>query len=507
MLALFGSCGEYKSTIIINAGEGGSVTPAGSFDLTIGNNLNITATADDGWIFNEWVIDGDSISISNIHDSAIKVLANLSGETTLKASFVEVKELLDEDQSYLTVNTSFNCITSPLGKSIVDNTKPHNISADPGSGYSFVAWIYSEDAAIKDPFSSNTTVICLSQNVTISASFESDYEIVQGQTAISLLKPENGDMISYPALSWSLCPDDSTYNIQISLSADFTSTDMIYDGEISGRNCLSTVEFYLSSSWISGDYDILHYLPAGKYFWRVRLKNSLTEGDWATWSDAPWFEREIVLCEIYWDYDESDSNFQGYLYSYDLYGSTEKEDSVIKFNTETDYRFLGASVKVRDQNNVLLSKYTYSSTECLPESKTGTYEYRYQFDNQNRISRLEYYQITDSGESMLHYTLITYELTNLNLVSEKKKFNINADSGEYELFSLQLFEEGKNISTFFYDIDELTGNPIVTYYYDAVYHPIYSDKICKAEYYMLNKTSGELEYYKDYIINYNFPNE
>lgn len=74
-------------TITISPSDGGSISPSGTIDVTVGESKIFTFKADEGYSISEVLIDGESVGAVNSY-----TLKNISGNHTIKVKFAKTKE-------------------------------------------------------------------------------------------------------------------------------------------------------------------------------------------------------------------------------------------------------------------------------------------------------------------------------------------------------------------------------------------------------------------------------
>ena len=140
----------YKSikqyTLTISAGEGGTVNTEVNGKYTEGDNVNIKAVPNSGYLFKQWS-DGNTEPNRNV---------SITGDITLKAEFVKVYQLTLSANAGGSVNTEVN------GMHRAD--EDINIIATPDAGYRFTGW--------SDGSKLLSRVINLTADLTLTATFE-----------------------------------------------------------------------------------------------------------------------------------------------------------------------------------------------------------------------------------------------------------------------------------------------------------------------------------------------
>jgi len=118
---------EYTLTIIVNPSGGGITSPAvGSHDYTDGTEVNVTATAADGYVFDHW--SGD------VEETATSVNTTMASNKSITANFA------------LTYDLTVNVEPVEAGEVILSEEGPYKedmevtLTATPADGYVFDHW-------------------------------------------------------------------------------------------------------------------------------------------------------------------------------------------------------------------------------------------------------------------------------------------------------------------------------------------------------------------------------
>ena len=127
---------QISGSLLVQAGEGGSVAPAGNHTVLLDDALEISATAEDGYEFETWELgDGDDATI--VAAGSAETTATLhSGNATATARFSAIPEYT------LTVATGEHGTSNPAEDEPVTALRgtPITISASPSVGYVFDHW-------------------------------------------------------------------------------------------------------------------------------------------------------------------------------------------------------------------------------------------------------------------------------------------------------------------------------------------------------------------------------
>ena len=330
------------------------------------------------------------------------------------------------------------------------------------------------------------------------------YEVVLEENKVINVSPKNGEKIKYPALLWTEALGDATYAVQISQYNHFDIYPNIYTNENLKENWLALYTYDSKKPWDTVNQEPLWSLPAGNYWWRTNIKSEATLNSWGDWCNATNFEQELRLTQMYWKNDESAVK-QGYIYYYDLYGKAEKKVSFIKFSSEENYRFLESTISVYSENRQIETERLFSADNCEPNTITSLKKFYYELGYDNRIEIKEKKLLqTDNTileiEQLIEINYYTYIDDTSKIIKSIKKMKINEDNEEI-LYYISEYEDGLQKKTTFYRDGE------ITYYYDLFFLKEYPKKPYLAIYYMKNSDTDEMEYYNDYILEYNYPSK
>ena len=117
-------------TLIAVAGTNGSVSPAGTYQLTIGSAYQFIATPNSGYNFDHWTLSGLNYSATN--PLIILVTTGMNNQT-LSAVFTVATVTITA--------TGINCTTNPIGSQILIIGNSYTFLALPNSGYTFSNWV------------------------------------------------------------------------------------------------------------------------------------------------------------------------------------------------------------------------------------------------------------------------------------------------------------------------------------------------------------------------------
>ncbi|MBN1392955.1 MAG: hypothetical protein JW947_09150 [Sedimentisphaerales bacterium] len=155
--------------LTISSGPGGSVTTPGegSFTYEHGENVNVAATANVGYIFDNWT--GTAVDAGKVLDpNAASTTVTIDANYTLQANFA-----LDQ-KSLTTSATAGGTVTLPgIGTFWYNRGTEVDLIAQADSGYRFSIWTGSavDAGKVANPLSSNTKVI-IDDDYDVEAGFE-----------------------------------------------------------------------------------------------------------------------------------------------------------------------------------------------------------------------------------------------------------------------------------------------------------------------------------------------
>ena len=153
-------------TVASSPVAGGTTSPSGQQTINTNSPVEIIATANTGWHFKIWDVQGFAvIGSKNLSDTTIAI----TGDTTVTAMFEQ-----DTQTAQLTVQVKpdNSGTTTPTGTSQVSTGNAIQITATANAGWQFDKWTSdSGDAIFANAIESNTSVT-LSGNVIITANFQ-----------------------------------------------------------------------------------------------------------------------------------------------------------------------------------------------------------------------------------------------------------------------------------------------------------------------------------------------
>ena len=161
----------YTLTVNRNPTGGGTTNPAASqANITAGTPVTITATAANGYTFQNWTAGTGSPNFANAYSANTTV--TLYANATITANFTQ--QPVQPTTYTLTVNRqpANGGSTNPAAsqENITAGT-PVNISATANSGYTFQGWVLVTGTATFANANSATTTVTLTSNATIRANF------------------------------------------------------------------------------------------------------------------------------------------------------------------------------------------------------------------------------------------------------------------------------------------------------------------------------------------------
>lgn len=329
------------------------------------------------------------------------------------------------------------------------------------------------------------------------------YEAAFGQTVPKPLFPQPGQNLYYPAFRWGSCKKDSVYQIQAATEADFNEESLCFNQTLSGQIRLGLTQFKMGREWPSDETDrIFSNLPIGTYWWRVRVKNALTQNRWGVWSAAVPFRQKMHLKKMLLDRQGNDFE-SGYRYSYTPDRSWERE----AMYTVSDG--VGAEAGAYQEHSLTFNRLSSdgllleTNQMAEPENKSPESRviYEYQQEASGRVLQRLRYQTIEKGKPLSQKRLIGkevyfYEGHPKRLVRiESRTINDRKQTLNY----ISYYEGEKQVKTVFYTSDS-NGKAKVLYYYFMEYDTDFPDYPITAKYY-----DEKEQYLNSYTMEYNFP--
>ncbi len=168
----------YTVTVSANPASAGTVTGSGSY--AEGNNVSVTATANNGYRFLNWTEDGAVVSTNTTY------VFQLTADCNLVANF-------EEDQT----PASYEVIVLPIpnaggtayGGGIFTEGSEVTVSAVPNSGYRFVNWADNYGTVTSE---NATYTFVINSDITLFAYFEEETTAIdENETAKPIISSEN----------------------------------------------------------------------------------------------------------------------------------------------------------------------------------------------------------------------------------------------------------------------------------------------------------------------------
>jgi uncharacterized repeat protein (TIGR02543 family) len=150
---------EYALTISSTAGGSVTTPGEGTFTHSLGMAVNLVATPDTGYQFDEWT--GNVGTIANFNAAITTITMN--GDYTITANFVK-------EHSLTTISTEGGSVTTPgEGTFTYDEGEVTNLVAEADEGYQFENW--TGDVGTIADVNAATTTITMQGDYTITANF------------------------------------------------------------------------------------------------------------------------------------------------------------------------------------------------------------------------------------------------------------------------------------------------------------------------------------------------
>ncbi len=331
------------------------------------------------------------------------------------------------------------------------------------------------------------------------------YETTYGENATRPLYPISLEKAPYPTFNWEACPEGSIYAFQLALSSNFNSHYIKYETLNHATAEIGKFSYKLGEAWEEDTLsEYLQKLPVGYYWWRVSVNNPGTGNQWGIWSAPAMYEQKLHLTELYWDYNETEIK-QGYKYYYSGDLKWEKELSQLKFPNETEARTLEIILTESDENHRPIAEYVYEPNN-FPTNYIAKRVIEYEFDSKKRISIKRTLSTVNNGVEVnppinTREDRYSYESNTSKMVQKIESYQLKNE--EFVRAFLSEYSEGLQVrTTFFTNTD---GNEEINYFYDVEYDEDYETRMVRAVYYTKSADSEVFEFYKNYNIDYNFP--
>lgn len=182
-------------TLTISTSGSGNANPSGNPSYISGSFPSVSATANSGWDFSHWTLDGNSVGSLNPY------VVNMNQDHALVAIFEE-ESAPPATQYTLTISISGSGSTTPsAGLHQYDEGSEVSVTATAGSGWDFDHWILDgENVGSQNPCS-----VTMNEDYTLTAVFEEEPE-PEGYVVINEIEqnpPGNdnyGDVIEWVEL-------------------------------------------------------------------------------------------------------------------------------------------------------------------------------------------------------------------------------------------------------------------------------------------------------------------
>ena len=152
----------YDVTVTVDPVNAGTVAGAPVVPVAEGDSVTLTATANTGYVFTNWTMDGNVLSAANPYTFAVNsdmdIVANFQAGTVV-------------DTFTVTLNTTDGGTVSPMGSTRVADGTLFTATATADSGYHFVNWTNANGAAVS---TNNPYAFTVNANVTLTAHFQAN---------------------------------------------------------------------------------------------------------------------------------------------------------------------------------------------------------------------------------------------------------------------------------------------------------------------------------------------
>ena len=316
---------SYEITAMANPTEGGTVSGSGTYDY--GANVTLTATANEGYTFINWTLDGEEVSTSETYSFEV------TGDAIYVANFV-----LNSYEIIATANPTEGGTVS--GSGTYDFGTTATLTATANVGYTFINWtkdgeVFSTDAAY-------------SFEVTGDASYVANFALNSYEITATANPTEGGTVSGSGTYDFG-----TTATLTATANVGYTFINWAKDGEV-----VSTEASY--SFEVTGDASYVANFALNSY--EITATANPTEGGTVTGSGAYDFGTTATLTAT--------AN-EGYTFQ-----NWAKDGEVV--STETVYSF----EVTRDASyvaNYTLNSYEITAmanpTEGGTVSGSGTYNY------------------------------------------------------------------------------------------------------------------------------------
>lgn len=152
----------YDVTVTVDPVNAGTVAGAPVVPVAEGDSVTLTATANTGYVFTNWTMDGNVLSAANPYTFAV------NSDMDIVANF-EAGAVVDTFT--VTLNTTAGGTVSPMGSTRVADGTLFTATATADSGYHFVNWTNANGAAVS---TNNPYAFTVNANVTLTAHFQAN---------------------------------------------------------------------------------------------------------------------------------------------------------------------------------------------------------------------------------------------------------------------------------------------------------------------------------------------
>jgi len=159
----------FTLTMAVDDVSHGATTPVGAQDpVADGTVVNITATAEAGWLFDNWTVSaGAEVADPNAASTTVTVDA----DKTVTANFVAAYTL-----TMAVDDVSHGTTTPAVGAHVIAQGATVDITATAEAGWLFENWTVSAGAEVADPNAASTTVT-MDADKTVTANFVAAYTL------------------------------------------------------------------------------------------------------------------------------------------------------------------------------------------------------------------------------------------------------------------------------------------------------------------------------------------
>jgi len=242
----------YTLTVNKNPATGGTTNPASSqSNITAGTQVDISATANSGYTFNNWTIASGSGTIASANSTSTKITVN--GNVTVTANFTQ------NAQTYsLTVerNPTAGGTTNISTQTGITAGTQVSITATAATGYTFSNWTITSGSGNIASANSASTSITVNGNVTVRANF------TQNPTTYTLTVAKNptagGSVTANNSSSTSVTVNGGTsVPISATPASDYTFTNWTVTSgtaQINNVNSASTTVSLSANATITANF-------------------------------------------------------------------------------------------------------------------------------------------------------------------------------------------------------------------------------------------------------------